>query len=110
MKHDFTSAMDDDLNISSALTSLFKIIKRVNVLTQEMRLDPKGASKIRDAFRGIDSVLHIFDFEDALHDPQIQRLIKEREQARVDKDWSLADNIRNQLQAKGITVKDQKKS
>ncbi|OIN95426.1 MAG: cysteine--tRNA ligase [Deltaproteobacteria bacterium CG1_02_45_11] len=109
IKHGFTSAMDDDLNIPPALASLFKIIKQVNILTQEMNLDPDGASRIVDALRRIDSVLNIFDFGDGSDDPEIQRLIKARDQARLDKDWDLADKIRDQLKAKGITVKDQQK-
>lgn len=108
IKHDFIRAMDDDLNISAALAAIFKIVKKVNILTQEMRIDPNGASKVLDAFRSIDSVLNIFDFEDEFYDPEIQRLIKEREQARLKKNWDLADKIREQLRAKGITVKDQK--
>jgi cysteinyl-tRNA synthetase len=38
----------------------------------------------------------------------VQRLIKEREQARVEKNWDLSDKIRDQLKTRGITVKDQK--
>jgi cysteinyl-tRNA synthetase len=56
----------------------------------------------------LDDVLKIFDFEDAADDPDVQRLIKEREQARLEKNWKLADKIRDQLEAMGITIKDQK--
>jgi len=38
----------------------------------------------------------------------VQRLIKEREHARLEKNWDLADKIRDQLKARGITIKDQK--
>jgi cysteinyl-tRNA synthetase len=38
----------------------------------------------------------------------VQRLIKKREQARLDKNWDLADKLRDQLKARGITIKDQK--
>ena len=64
--------------------------------------------KIVDAFRNIDSVLRIFDFEDELYDPEVQRLIKERDKARLEKNWNLADKIRDQLTAGGVTVKDRK--
>ncbi len=64
--------------------------------------------KIVDAFRNIDSVLRIFDFEDELYDPEVQRLIKERDKARLEKNWNLADKIRDQLTARGVTVKDRK--
>ncbi len=64
--------------------------------------------KIVDALRNMDSVLGIFDFEDELYDPEVQRLIKERDKARLEKNWNLADKIRDQLTARGVTVKDRK--
>ncbi|MCJ7541744.1 MAG: cysteine--tRNA ligase, partial [Desulfobacterales bacterium] len=108
IKQGFVSAMDDDLNISAAMASIFKNVKNVNILVLENRLDTNDALKILDAFRNLDAVLKIFDFEDAYDDPDVQRLIKEREQARVEKNWELADKIRDQLNARGITIKDQK--
>jgi len=108
IKHGFTNAMDDDLNISAALASIFKIVKQVNILVLENKLDSDGAKKIVDAFRNLDSVLKVFDFEDAFEDPEVQRLIRERDQARREKNWDLADKIRDQLRTKGITIKDKK--
>jgi cysteinyl-tRNA synthetase len=110
LKHGFVSAMDDDLNISAAMASIFKIVKKVNILTQEKRIDPDGAANILDAFRNIDSVLKIFDFQDEFHDPEVDRLIKQRDNARLEKNWDLADKIRDQLKAMGITLKDKKLS
>jgi cysteinyl-tRNA synthetase len=110
VKHGFVSAMDDDLNISAAMASIFKIVKKINILTIENRIDPEGALKIMDAFRNIDSVLKIFDFQDEIHDPEIEGLIKQRDKARLEKDWDLADKIRDQLKAMGIAVKDKKLS
>jgi cysteinyl-tRNA synthetase len=108
IKQGFVSAMDDDLNISAALASIFKNIKKINILIQENRLAKNDALKILDAFRNLDTVLKIFDFEDSHDDPDVRRLIKEREQARREKNWDLADKIRDQLRAKGIAVKDPK--
>ncbi|MFZ0482486.1 MAG: cysteine--tRNA ligase [Desulfobacterales bacterium] len=108
IKQGFVSAMDDDLNISAAMASIFKNVKMVNILILENRLDTNDASKILDAFRNLDAVLKIFDFEDAHDGPDVQRLIKKREQARLDKNWDLADKLRDQLKARGITIKDQK--
>ncbi len=108
LKHGFKTAMDDDLNMSAAMASIFNNVKRLNKLILENRLDPEGASKIIDAFRGIDSVLKIFDFKDDIHDPGVQRLIEQRDQARQEKNWDLADRIRDQLTARGINVKDHK--
>ncbi|NQT68985.1 MAG: cysteine--tRNA ligase [Desulfobacteraceae bacterium] len=108
LKHGFVSAMDDDLNISAAMASIFKIVKRINVLTLENRLDRDGALKVVDGFRNIDTVLKIFNFEDEVYDPEVQRLIKKRDKARLEKNWDLADKIRDQLRGLDINVKDRK--
>ncbi len=118
IRHGFISAMDDDLNISAAMASIFKVIKQVNILNREKRIDADGALKVLDAFRDIDSVLKLFDFnyesidhESIGHEsinPAMKKLIKEREKARQDKNWDLADKIREQLSAMGMTTKDKK--
>jgi cysteinyl-tRNA synthetase len=43
---------------------------------------------------------------DGLSDAEIDELIKKRKQARMDKDWALADSIRDQLQAASIHIED----
>jgi cysteinyl-tRNA synthetase len=108
LKHGFISAMDDDLNMSAAMASIFTIVKKVNKLILENTIDADSALKIVDAFRNIDKVLRIFNFKDKHVDPEVQRLIEERDKARSEKNWNLADNIRDQLKARGITVKDRK--
>jgi cysteinyl-tRNA synthetase len=108
LKLGFTNAMDDDLNISAAMASLFKLVKRINGLIHEEKLDSQDAKKILDGFRGIDRVLNVMDFSDTVSDPQIARLMQARQQARAQKNWRLADKIREQLRARGIKVQDRK--
>jgi len=108
IKHGFVSAMDDDLNISAALASIFKNVRHLNILILKDWLSPNDASKIIDAFRNIDSVLKIFDFADTFSDPKLKHLIREREKARSEKDWELADKIRDELKSRGILIRDAK--
>jgi cysteinyl-tRNA synthetase len=108
LKHGFIHAMDDDLNISAAMASIFTIVKKINTLIRDKILNSEDASKLIDAFRGIDSVLNIFDFGDTFLEPKIQQLIKEREKARSEKDWQMADRIRDQLRSRGVIIQDQK--
>jgi cysteinyl-tRNA synthetase len=107
LKNGFCSAMDDDLNISAALATIFTIVKKVNTLILNKQLDSKDASKIVDGFRSIDAVLKIFNFFDVYSDPEIQRLLNQRNKARAGKDWDLADKIRDELKSRGILVQDQ---
>lgn len=108
IKNGFISAMDDDLNISEAMASTFKAVRKVNSLVQSKNIGADDAKKILEAFRSIDAVLNIFDFKDEMYHPEIEALIKQREKARKEKKWNLADSIREQLVSKGVAIKDEK--
>jgi len=108
IKNGFTHAMDDDLNISEAMASTFKAIRKVNRLIQERNIDPDGVGKVLEAFQSIDSVLKIFDFDDLSYDSSIQALIDQREKARQEKNWELADAVRDQLLSRGVVLQDEK--
>jgi cysteinyl-tRNA synthetase len=110
IKQGFTRAMDDDLNISAALASLFSNIKKINVLAREKKIDAAGASKILNVLRSIDSVLGFLKFETKVDDRDAQRLMMARELARSERDWEAADKLREQLRSRGITVQDRKVS
>jgi len=107
LKNGFSCAMDDDLNISAALATIFTIVKKINKLLFKKQLHSKDASRIIDGFRGIDAVLNIFNFFDQYSDPEIQRLLNQRDKARSEKNWDLADEIRDQLKSRGVIVQDQ---
>jgi cysteinyl-tRNA synthetase len=108
IKNGFAGSMDDDLNISAAMASIFKAVKNVNILISEKKIDPDDASKIENAFRNIDSVLKIFDFQDEYSDSKVEKLVAEREKARSEKNWDLADKLRDKLKSLGIAVQDRK--
>jgi cysteinyl-tRNA synthetase len=108
IKAGFTDAMDNDLDIPSALASVFRIVRKINGLVTHQEMDQRGARRIKDAFRRIDEVLNVFDFEEPALDAQVQELIRQREEARQMKDWPRADEIRDRLRAMGVEVKDKK--
>ena len=108
IKQGFIRAMDDDLNISAAMASLFGSIKKINILALEKKIDAEGASKVLDAFHRIDAVLGFLKFDKDAGDSGTQQLIKTRHQARSEHNWELADRIRNQLRVRGIIVQDEK--
>ncbi len=109
IKNGFTTAMDDDLNISAALASLFAAIKRINTLVHQGKIDEAGAAKVLDTLAGVNGVLNLFTFEDpAQDDPAVQQLIEQRDQARREKNWELADQLRDRLLAMGVVIRDAK--
>ncbi len=108
LKNGFTSSMDDDLNISNALSSIFKVVREVNRLDHLGRIDQPSATKILNRFRKINRVLNVFRLDDMDIDDSHQHLIKERYQARVQGDFEKADAIRERLKAMGVEVRDNK--
>jgi cysteinyl-tRNA synthetase len=108
IKQGFIQAMDEDMNISAAIASIFRSVKAINKLVLEGMIDPEGAGRILEAFQNINTVLNIFDFEDHTEDPEIARLIRERDLARQERNWALADRLRETLQSRGVMVRDAK--
>jgi cysteinyl-tRNA synthetase len=110
----FIRAMDDDLNTADAIAAIFELISDIN---QRVR---HGASK---AFAcgalallvELTSVLGLMEVDstekdsgadDAGEDAELQALIDERQEARKNKDFARADEIRDRLKARGIQLKD----
>jgi len=107
-KNDFQKALDDDLNISLALTSLFDFVKETNKLIDESKLSKKEAIKVLSFLKEINFVLGVMNFEEEKLDNELMKLIDEREKARKEKNWGKADEIRDKLKSKGIELNDAK--
>jgi cysteinyl-tRNA synthetase len=106
LEEKFVTAMDDDLNISGAVGALFDFIKKTNPVLQSGTLDLEQKNEIFDALRSINRVLGFLRLEQCTLAPEIDRLIQQREEARLRKDWKAADEARQELLRRGITVHD----
>ena len=103
---DSDGLLDDDLNLSGALGVLHD---RVRALGRDL---PEGSAALLalEFLRHCDQILGVIFVEDEapavpLTDSQ-QQLIERRETARAEREWSLADEIRDQLLAEGIVIED----
>jgi cysteinyl-tRNA synthetase len=105
-KKDFEEALDDDLNTSEALGVIFTLVKDVNRLLEENKLSESDAHRVLDLINGFDSVFGLLKREELILDEEIKALIDKRTQARKDKDFKLADQIRKDLEEKGILLED----
>jgi len=110
---DFGSALANDLNVSEALAALFGLVRGVNTAIDEHSLVEGDKERVQRALARVDSVLGVLnpdewkrDVVGGLGDEEIDALVKERDQARADRDWSRADEIRDQLQAAGVVLED----
>jgi cysteinyl-tRNA synthetase len=102
----FEEAMDDDLNTSEALGVMFTLIKDVNKLIEEKRLSRKGADEVSKLINRFDSVFGFLKREELILDDEVKTLINKRNQARKEKDFQLADQIRKELEEKDILLED----
>jgi len=106
IRQGFVNAMDDDLNLPQGLAVIYKTIKQINILIKEKRINPDNASKIVKAFQNVDKILKIFNFKHDVVDADVQSLMEERENARKSGDFKRADEIRDVLRNRGVSVKD----
>jgi cysteinyl-tRNA synthetase len=60
-----------------------------------------------EGLHSVDTVLNLFNFFDDYADPEVQRLLSQRDKARAEKNWDLADKLREELRSLGILVQDQ---
>ena len=105
-KTDFEEALDDDLNTSEALGIVFTLVKDINKLMDEKNLSTSDASQVLDVMDTFDSVLGLLKREELSLDEEVKALIEKRAKARRDKDFKLSDQIRKELEEKGIILED----
>jgi len=108
----FIEAMDDDFNTAEALAVLFDLAHEVNRVKQE---DMSLATLLGARLRHLGGVLGLLQEEADLflqsgkkevNVIEIEKLIAERNEARKNKDWKRADEIREILSQQGILMED----
>lgn len=103
---DFEKRMDDDFDTAGGIGVLFNLIKEVNVLMKEEKIAEKDVKKINATLDKIDSVLCILPKIDQQIDEEVESLITERNNARKNKNFARADEIRKLLDEKDIILED----
>jgi len=102
----FIAHMDDDLNSADAITDIFNLVRQTNTSAQEGKVSSEALIAARDKILELTGVLGIvLDLEEAIPE-EITELANKRAEAKKAKDYALADQIRDEIQAKGYTVKD----
>jgi cysteinyl-tRNA synthetase len=100
----FCLALADDLNTSKAVATLFDLMPEIN----KRELSSGDAQYLLDLFKRFDSVLGVMEFKAAVEEvPQaLQEMLAKRMEARAQKNWALADELRDAIQAKGYVIED----
>lgn len=102
----FQEAMNDDFNTANAITVLFDLAKEANVYLEENQTDIQVLEKFSQQLKGLLEVLGIQIEAEELLDDEIDKLIAERNEARKEKDFARADEIRDLLKEKKIILED----
>lgn len=105
----FKRGMDNDLGTPKALAALFTFIRGVNAQLDRGSLSTADSKAIIDAISKIDAVLGIMATEDESLPKELQQLISERDEARKNRDYRRADEIREILRKSGIVLQDSPK-
>jgi cysteinyl-tRNA synthetase len=103
---EFTTALDDDLNISAAWGVVFEWVRKMNRNLAENSIMVAEAASALAAWEKIDSVLGIGSMVESEAPTELTALIIERQKARQAKDFKRADAIRDELKAKGWVIED----
>ena len=102
----FDEAMDDDFNTADAIAAVFELVKYANSSVSSANTKAFIAA-VREEIITLCDILGIIAQEkEELLDEEIERLIEERQAARKAKNFARADEIRNELLEKGITLLD----
>lgn len=105
-KEKYIEKMDDDFNTADAITAIFDLIKDVNI---NVNIDSSKEliTGCLNLIRELGKPLGMLQKSTKVNlDDEIQKLVNERQQARKNKNWALADKIRDDLKSRGIVLED----
>ena len=106
MVDEFQQTLAEDLNISGALGVLFIWVNEVFGLLDKNKISKSSAQCAVESLCRIDSILGVIECPEEEVDCDVDELIQRRIDARNNKDWSKADEIRAKLDDLGVVLED----
>lgn len=102
----FIREMDDDFNTANGIAVLFELAKQANLYLHEKNTSERVIHAFLRELEQLLDVLGITLQEEELLDEEIEALIQKRNEARKNRNFALADQIRDELRAKNIILED----
>lgn len=108
LHEEFIKAMDDDFNTANGISVLFELSKLANYYLMEKNTSIQVIDAFTKEFEELFNVLGLsLDFpKEELLDEEIDRMIEQRNQARKERNFQLADEIRDKLKEMNIILED----
>jgi cysteinyl-tRNA synthetase len=104
----YREALDDDLNLPQGVGLVFELVREANAALDDGRVGERGREGLLRMVEEYDAHLDVVRSEEPGLADEVERLIAEREAARKGRDFSRADQIREELRDKGIALEDSK--
>ena len=102
----FERAMDDDFNTADAIAAVFELVKYINTTADGTR-SKEYLDSLYKRLESLTDVLGIIiEKKEEMLDEEIEAMIEKRQAARKERNFALADQIRDELLAKGIILED----
>ena len=103
---EFDEALAADLNVSGALSALFRVVREGHSAMDRGELPETSREALRGTLRAWDRVLGVMEREAEILDAEVEDLIARRTAARKSRDFAEADRIRQELADRGILLED----
>ncbi len=102
----FERAMDDDFNTADAIAAVFELVKYINTTADGTR-SKEDLDSLYKRLESLTDVLGIIiEKKEEMLDEEIEAMIEKRQAARKERNFALADQIRDELLARGIILED----
>ncbi|MFG6120604.1 cysteine--tRNA ligase [Thalassobacillus sp. B23F22_16] len=105
-KQRFAEEMDDDFNTANAISVLFDLTKDANLYLQSPQTSTEVIEAFEEALVSLTGILGVELKQEELIDEEIEALIQKRIEARKNRNFELADQIRDDLKARNIILED----
>ena len=104
-KDRFILAVDDDFNTADGISVIFDMVREIN--TKVTDGTPKEIVKVSlELLTELTGVLGLLEKKEETLEEQVEELIKQRQEARKNKNYALSDEIRDKLKDMGIVLED----
>lgn len=105
-RNQFIEAMDDDLNTADGITAVFELVREINTALLDKNVSAGSLELLKEVFDELTGVLGIIYVKEEEIPEEVIKLVEKRKEARKNKDFALADSIREEIYSKGYAVEE----